>query len=71
MRLQLYEVADAARLLGLSAAMVRVLSESGRLPVAATTPRGVRLFDPDAVEVLRRERARAATRRGEAQGEAR
>ncbi len=63
MKLQLYEVADAARLLGLSAAMVRVLSESGRLPVAATTPRGVRLFDPDAVEALRRERERRGAAR--------
>ena len=59
MKLELFEVADAARVLGLSSAMVRVLSERGRLPVAATTPRGVRLFDPDAVEALRRERERA------------
>ena len=60
MKLKLLEVNDAARALGVSAAMVRVLSGNGRLAVAATTPRGVRLFDPDAVETLRRARERDA-----------
>lgn len=71
MKLMLLEVNDAAQALGVSPALVRVLAVSGRLSVAATTPRGVRLFDPDAVEALRRDRERAAPRRAEARAETR
>jgi hypothetical protein len=50
---------DAARVLGLSAAMVDVLLRQGRLKFEAT--RLGRLIDPVSVESLRREReARAA-----------
>jgi DNA-binding transcriptional MerR regulator len=54
--LQLFEIGDAARELKVSTTMVGLLVKAGRLPVAATTPRGLRLFDPDAVEALRRVR---------------
>jgi hypothetical protein len=53
----LLEVAEAARMLGLSVSRVRALVELNRLPIAATTARGVRLFHLGAVEALRLERA--------------
>src|SRR5438874_1251778 len=46
MDVTLLEPADAARLLNLSPAMVRVLAQQGVLRVAVTTPRGLRLFAP-------------------------
>jgi DNA-binding transcriptional MerR regulator len=48
--------ADVARLLDISPASVREAAISGKLPVAATTERGVRLFSLDDVERFRRER---------------
>jgi DNA-binding transcriptional MerR regulator len=48
---------DAARILGLSADMVRLLARDGRLPAAAETVRGVRLFRREEVETLAAERA--------------
>src|SRR5579872_6401291 len=50
--------ADAARILGLSVDMVRILATNGQLPTAAKTARGARLFRRDDVEEL------AATRAG-------
>lgn len=50
--------ADAARLLGLSVDMVRILATKGQLATAAKTTRGARLFRRDDVEEL------AATRAG-------
>lgn len=51
--------ADAARILGLSVDMVRILATKGQLPTAAKTTRGARLFRRDDVEEL------AATRAGQ------
>ena len=47
---------DAARLLNMSAAGVRVAADEGRLVVAAKTPGGVRLFTRSSVELFRRQR---------------
>ncbi len=49
---------EAARVLGVSAAYVRLLTDRGDLP-AARTPTGVRLLDRAAVEKLARERGLA------------
>lgn len=48
--------ADVARLVGITPASVRHLASLGRLPVAAVTESGVRLFRKADVERLRRER---------------
>jgi hypothetical protein len=53
------EVADVARILALSPMYVRELASAGRLPVAATTVRGSRLFDAAAIEAVRRTREQA------------
>ena len=55
-----YEVNDIARELNLSADAIRGMTRSGRLRPTATTPRGVRLFDDETLERLRRERAAQA-----------
>ena len=49
---------DAANILGMSAAGVRDASDDGRLRVAATTPKGMRLFLRSDVERFKRERDR-------------
>lgn len=49
---------DAAVILGLSSAGVKVAVRSGRLKVAAKTPRGVHIFRRKDVESFRRSRAR-------------
>lgn len=51
------EPADAAGVLGITPQRVRDLARRGVLPVAATTPRGARLFRAEDVERLARERA--------------
>jgi DNA-binding transcriptional MerR regulator len=58
------ESSDVARELGLSAAMIRVLTAQGHLTPAATTRRGLKLFDLRDVDRLRvlRERRRARVR---------
>jgi MerR-like DNA binding protein len=53
----MYEVSDLARECGLTADAIRAMTRTGRLTPTATTPRGVRLFDDDALMQLRRERA--------------
>jgi len=53
----LMTAADAARILGLSADMVRLLARDGRLRVAVKSVRGVRLFRREDVEALAAERA--------------
>jgi len=53
---ELLSTAEAARLLGLSADMVRLLARAGRLRVSARTPSGVRLFQRADVEALVAER---------------
>ena len=53
--------ADAGHILGLSSAGVILAANTGRLRVAARTPRGVRLFLREDVEELKR--ARRAVRR--------
>jgi hypothetical protein len=58
----LLETGQAARVLEVSPFRVRQLADAGALPVAGRTAAGRRLFDPAAVEQLRRERERA--RRG-------
>ncbi len=56
---------EAARVLGLSTDMVRLLERDGRLPSRRTT-NGLRLFRRGEVEKLAAERARAAASRGSA-----
>jgi DNA-binding transcriptional MerR regulator len=51
--MQLLEVMDVARALHVSPASVRRYADEGVLPVAAETPRRVRLFDAADVERLR------------------
>ncbi len=53
----LLEPGETARRLKLSVERVRQLADAGVLPVAARTGRGIRLFDRETVERLRRERA--------------
>jgi hypothetical protein len=48
---------DAARILGLSSDMVRVLAREGRLLAAVASVRGVRMFRKADVEALAAERA--------------
>ena len=55
----LLEPTDAGHRLGLSASRVRALADEGRLPIAAKTSRGLRLFRPADVERLRKEREEA------------
>ncbi len=50
------EAADVARRIRRASATVRLLAITGRLPVAATTPRGARLFRVEDVEQYLRER---------------
>ena len=50
------EAADAGRRLGMTSAGVVLHARTGRLRVAAVTPRGTRLFDPRDVERFRRQR---------------
>jgi DNA-binding transcriptional MerR regulator len=45
-------VADAAELVGRSPSRIRYLADVGRLPVAARTPGGTRLFEAAAIERL-------------------
>lgn len=59
---ELLTPADAGRILDLSPAGVRLAADDGRLPVAAMTPTGGRLFNRGDVERFRRERAKAAKR---------
>ncbi|HKE14621.1 MAG TPA: response regulator [Kofleriaceae bacterium] len=56
----LLSAVDAAKVLGVSADMVRVMAREGRLPAAAQTVRGVRLFRRSEVELLASERAGTA-----------
>ncbi len=53
-----YEPADVAKLLGVTPATVCNLANRGRLPLAARSARGTRLFDPAAVQTFIRERDR-------------
>lgn len=59
----LLEANDAGKILGLSPSMVRFLANEGRLPLAAKTTSGRRLFHPKDVAALaskrQRERAKA------------
>jgi excisionase family DNA binding protein len=56
---------DAARILGLSSDMVRLLARRGRLKAAVLTVRGVRLFRRADVDRLAAERAQQALERQE------
>jgi len=56
MRDELLTAADAARLLGITPATVRIHADRGRLPVAQRTPGHMRLFRREDVERFRRER---------------
>jgi DNA-binding transcriptional MerR regulator len=60
--LRLLETADVARELGRSTDTVRHLANNGELPMAAITPRGLRLFSPEAVAEAKARRSNA--RRG-------
>ena len=55
-RLLLLGVADAARSLGRTPACIPALARAGRLGIAATTPRGTRLFRMKEVEAVKRQR---------------
>jgi DNA-binding transcriptional MerR regulator len=57
--MELLTPSDVANILGLSAAGVRDAADDGRLRVAASTPKGMRLFTRDDVERFKRDRARA------------
>jgi DNA-binding transcriptional MerR regulator len=52
-----YLVSDVAQALGITDHGVRFLERAGRCPAFARTPGGVRLFDIDTIERVRRERA--------------
>jgi CheY-like chemotaxis protein len=54
---ELLSAMDAGKILGISADMVRLLARDGRLPAAAQTVRGLRLFRRSEVEHLAAERA--------------
>lgn len=54
--------ADAARILGVVPATVRLMAISGRLPPSAVTESGMRLFSRGDVERLAREREDARQR---------
>jgi DNA-binding transcriptional MerR regulator len=58
------ETGQVARILEISPFRVRQLADAGTLSVAMRTATGRRLFDPGAVEQLRRERERARQVRG-------
>lgn len=57
------QTGDAAHALDRSPAMVRIYVVQGKLPVAATTPRGVRLFRAEDVETLRQQLAEESVAR--------
>lgn len=50
--------AEAARILNLTPDGVRLAADTGRLPVAARTASGRRLFSREQVEAFKRDRAR-------------
>ncbi len=56
-RRSLLEPGETARRLKLSVGWVRQLADAGVLPVATRTGRGIRLFDRETFERLRRQRA--------------
>jgi excisionase family DNA binding protein len=66
MALTFYTTSEAANALGLSWSGVRVLVRRGDLPLYATSKRGVFLFEPSAVELVRRQRAAAKAEKREA-----
>jgi len=47
---------EAGRAIGVSSAFIRYLARKGTLPSAATTGRGVYLFDPNVVNEFSRRR---------------
>ena len=49
------EPCDVARAIDRSASYVRLLAATGRLPIAAKTRRGCRLFSADDVATLKKE----------------
>ncbi len=57
MALLLMETGEVASRLKLSSTRVHALTRTGALPLAATTRRGLRLFDPQDVEAVARARA--------------
>ena len=63
MQTMLLEIGDVAKALGVTPARVRDLANEGRLPIAALTPRGTRLFEPAAIEIVRRQRETRARER--------
>jgi hypothetical protein len=63
MQTMLLEIGDVAKALGVTPARVRDLATEGRLPIAARTPRGTRLFEPAAIEIVRLQREAAAEER--------
>ena len=52
----LMATADAARIIGVTPAMVRIYANTGKLPIAERTPGGIRLFRRRDVEAFRRQR---------------
>ncbi len=58
---QFLSTADAARVLRLTPATVRLMVRRGLLPVAAKTEGGIHLFRRADVEALNAERAKRAT----------
>jgi hypothetical protein len=60
--LMLLEPGDVARRLGRSTTTVRLLTMAGVLKPIATTPRGVKLYDPEAVALLAQRRRQSQPR---------
>ena len=49
--------AEAARIIGVTPATIRVMEQQGKLPAIERTENGVRLFDRETVERVAAERA--------------
>jgi hypothetical protein len=65
----LLEASDVARILGLSYSGFYVIVKAGKLEPAYVTPRGLRLFIPEAVELFRAQREQAKRNRARAEGD--
>ncbi len=59
---QLLEVGHVAQMAGCSLSLVRWYADQGRLPMAAITPRGTRLFRRADVEAFLHHRRRTVSR---------
>lgn len=65
-RVDLIEMADVARILGRTPAAIRARVLRGQIPVAATTPRGGRLFRRSDIDAIKRTQPSVVTAVAEA-----